>query len=610
MQGRPRVQENRGTHLFWCCKGEECHADCRLKKMSSPGPAGDYMTLTHGPCCPCRNHRRSVKRPRGHTDEITSTRVLDSAEFRPNSPANTIMEAEEEELYEEESSSECDEVILKNLHRPEKKKRKTSQISFDDAIYKAHHMFLPKAWGIFSEEVGEAFSMQHEQKHLLESLLVFVMCSAKNEGRLSSEQQRTWEAHIATMDEKDQKTWKAMNQAVAGLPALESFCRGRPKDAWKLYQKVQVDNMPMKMGLWLFFDCIFRYFGNMEALNYFFWPDSESTQTMATLMFEFEHDLVSSNELCKELCNMIVEAVSLHASISCLFQEGDGRRRTFHTDDDRLRRFNLCSKYLDHLLSAMPYWMEECLLLGRCLETLYEQCKKCLNDDDIEKARIAIEAMMVGLSKITLLGRKAGDEAKFGEQICSYPLKFVMGDVYYILANMLCSDDATAHGAVLKPTCKCNGCRFLRKVRGEYIFMGPSPLILHATLSKEKPSGVRTLPALRKTRKLLESMTKSYWDLYCVQMLPCMWRKFLRELQKLLSDSFQETKKTAYRTLAEICFKGRKKEIQLAKSWLQKCELWKTFKKLNIAKKRKFIEDFRWEAGFTKAKIISFMQRL
>ena len=72
----------------------------------------------------------------------------------------------------------------------------------------------------------------------------------------------------------------------------------------------------------------------------------------------------------------------------------------------------------------------------------------------------------------------------------------------------------------------------VREMRNNYIFMGPSPLILHATVSKEKPSGQRTLQALRLFRKLLCEELGVNVDLYGVQMSPCMWRHWLRDIAK------------------------------------------------------------------------------
>ena len=130
--------------------------------------------------------------------------------------------------------------------------------------------------------------------------------------------------------------------------------------------------------------------------------------------------------------------------------------------------------------------------------------------------------------------------------------------------------------------------------------MGPSPLILHATLSRSKPSGVKTLQALRQVRVLLEAMTGSYWDLYCVQMLPCMWRKFLRSMSKRLAMDSNDLKKTAYRMLAEETFQGQRREINNAKLWLTKFDLYEDFERLPRMKKREFIVEFKWEPGTTK----------
>lgn len=72
-------------------------------------------------------------------------------------------------------------------------------------------------------------------------------------------------------------------------------------------------------------------------------------------------------------------------------------------------------------------------------------------------------------------------------------------------------------------------------------------------------------------------------------------------LQKTLSAELQETKKTAYRVLAETTFRARQKEIQLARLWLQKYNLLQVFEDLPKEKKRKFMDTFVWGPNATGA---------
>ena len=115
-----------------------------------------------------------------------------------------------------------------------------------------------------------------------------------------------------------------------------------------------------------------------------------------------------------------------------------------------------------------------------------------------------LEKFLLSLSHTTLIGRQVPDNRPLGDHLCSDALKFVNGDIYYVLACLCCGNRSKKFLSV-RAACDCEYCQVVREMRNNYIFMGPSPLILHATVSKEKPSGQRTLQALRLFRKLVRT---------------------------------------------------------------------------------------------------------
>ena len=129
----------------------------------------------------------------------------------------------------------------------------------------------------------------------------------------------------------------------------------------------------------------------------------------------------------------------------------------------------------------MPAWLKESMSLGDSLAKVYKAGRVYNVTLDYHMVTKELESFMLHLSSVTLLGRSslpAKDD--FGDKICSYALKFVMGDVYFLLAMLLCAEVEERGAGIVKATCICCACKLVRRLRGDYIFMGPSPLILHA----------------------------------------------------------------------------------------------------------------------------------
>ena len=111
--------------------------------------------------------------------------------------------------------------------------------------------------------------------------------------------------------------------------------------------------------------------------------------------------------------------------------------------------------------------------------------------------------------------------------------------------------------------------------------------------------------SLRKVRMLLEKHLKIHVELYCVQMLPCLWRHFLR----LLTNP--ERMKTAYRIMAERVVCLERKGIRENQLCLQRLNLETEFQALSAAKRFEFLTTWSWseqpKAERVRAKLASMI---
>ena len=102
--------------------------------------------------------------------------------------------------------------------------------------------------------------------------------------------------------------------------------------------------------------------------------------------------------------------------------------------------------------------------------------------------------------------------------------------------------------------CKCRACSRLWYLRTTFMFWGPSPLCLACAMSGDADNCREALDAApaRWTafRTALQKHFKVAPDLYFVQMLPCIWRHFVRMATRRRSTG-QVTWKTVARQSVE-----------------------------------------------------------
>ena len=566
----PKEYELYNKANFWCCKGHEdgcIQGICKLYQRRLDN--GEIVRgLRHADTCPCGGVRGSIKGRKRRADSTSSTLPL--KEITTDSESD-------------DASDDCtfDDVALTALRQQDVVKRSYKQISFDEEKYKIHRHLMPASLQTFVDAIFQAFEASTERLHTFQSFSAFLISLLIAKKALHSDQIREISAWSSTLTNSDQDLWNSMLRAAEALPALDSFLRQRAKDAARIYAKIPNENRPAAMGVWLFFDCIFRYFGTIKAIEYIFWTDDLTSTTLFNLINEYCQNPEKKEDLLYFCSERIIRVLGLHTTIAVLFEQGDGRRRTFRFNDIRLQRYNLCSKYLDHLLSALPDWFDKATELGHELHELTTTCERQTTEYNAIAEKL--ETFMVSLSKITLLGRSEKPSDSLGDRLCSYPLKFIMSDIYYLMAKLMCRSTGEKPFA----ECQCQTCCLMQRLRGSYIFMGPSPLILTATLANRRPDGDKTLTVLRKARSVLEEQCKIYFDLYCMQMLPCMWRHFLRRL-----STDREEQITHYRQLAQKTFLLEKQTIETAREWLIHFGLLAMFENLPREKQISFIYSY------------------
>ena len=405
---------------------------------------------------------------------------------------------EEAENEDDDVSDSDDEVLADLAVVPEEapKPKKKKQVSFEDESYRAWSQFYPEGMPLFLKAMKEAASCTDDQLPTLKSFLVFTMLAAQCDTGLAADVQEKIKQHVSHLPEKQQEAYRQLEdgakQAFANgiLVPLDTFTRSRGKQAGDLYVKLHKDMQPhctqsQIMATWLVFDIMFRYFGNMEVLKLSVLHPDYYPQLKPYLGNEEEQGLA--------IVSVVDVALKPFSCLTPLFAPGDGRRRCFPAGDSRVQRHNLASRYLDHVLSAIPFWTAESVKAGQLMEELCTSIQEQQSDQEVFQK---CEALMLHMATLTLVGRKQKPGMSFGQQVCSYALKFVFADVLHVVAQTVCEDGRVRKGLVAKSRCPCRGCTATTALRLRYTFTGPSPLALFAQLSSSPVDGGAALEAM------------------------------------------------------------------------------------------------------------------
>ena len=500
-----------------------------------------------------------------------------------------------------ESNSDIDTHLLQSLNA-KKKDTEKQLINFDSSNYRQHAEFLPADFQALIKTIADAAEVVDPQKDLLESYMAFFMLYLHCNDQFQEKHLHTYAIFEAGLNLESRQLFQSMKKAASAMTMPDKLDDGRERQAMTIYLKIADKEQRAKsLSVWLLFDFIFRYFGTYEAVAHLFWMDKAAELDLKTQLKKFYENVSSEADLSKYIQLKMREVLTCHTTITGWFQEGDGRRRTFRLIDPRLERYDLCSKYMDHLISAIPMWMEGAMLLG---EQIWNISSKLV--DGPMETKDNFEKFLLSLSRTTLIGRKIADSRPIGDHLCSYALTSIMGDIYYVLERLSCIQQGKKCQGKMA-TCSCPSCQTLRTFRDTYVFMGPSPLVLHKTLSnKKKPNGHTTLEALRKIRDLLCDELGCHVNLQVVQQSSCLWRHWLRGMQK--SEAIHQNNK--YRLMCKNSLQLECTYLADFRQWLSHIDVLDHITQLPITLRCKFYATFKRKATSGKGDVMKALKKM
>lgn len=136
------------------------------------------------------------------------------------------------------------------------------------------------------------------------------------------------------------------------------------------------------------------------------------------------------------------------------------------------------------------------------------------------------------------------------------------------------------------------------------MFWGPSPLVLYCELRQHVSTSLEARRAAPEKWQLFRAALEDRFgitiDLYCVQMLPCIWRHLASTISAF-DNSGVLCWKTASRNSVEKLWQMETCRLEEGKAWLQYLGLWDLF--LQVTSKAKFLATVRWLPTTKKPKI-------
>lgn len=211
-----------------------------------------------------------------------------------------------------------------------------------------------------------------------------------------------------------------------------------------------------------------------------------------------------------------------------------------------------------------------------------------------------MEGVMSALLKLELLGRPGlRPGVPFAETVHCYSLKFMLEDIFLLVAFAVCEKARRAGGmAFACPSlrCPCRCCQRLMSLRLKYMFIGPAPRALFSALKMVSDGSAvivtESLDLLRNLNFELNALFLTSFCLYIPQCLPCTWRRFL-----VLIDMFshipsslisEQEWKTRFRRMADnilaaetTMIKNLRNELR-RRGWEEEFDSWFPSTKQNV----------------------------
>ena len=195
------------------------------------------------------------------------------------------------------------------------------------------------------------------------------------------------------------------------------------------------------------------------------------------------------------------------------------------------------------------------------------QMHRFLTADFLGQISSVLAQLRTLLLSVHLLGRPG---CKTASDMRGYHLKFMLNDLYVFMACATCAN--RQEHPLWRPSaeCKCRACSRLSHLRTTFMFWGPSPLCLACAMSGDADNCREALDAApaRWTafRTALQKHFKVAPDLYFVQMLPCIWRHFVRMATRRRSAGQVTWKTVARQSVESLWQQLQDKFVQLQDS--------------------------------------------
>ena len=152
--------------------------------------------------------------------------------------------------------------------------------------------------------------------------------------------------------------------------------------------------------------------------------------------------------------------------------------------------------------------------------------------------------------------------------------------------------------------CGCPACKALWRLRCSYCLFGPSPRALLCSLRRVKAGAAESdrevVFVWRKLTAFINEMYGAMLCLYFVQMLPCIWRKFLRLHRQCLAHGGGTPNTSAWllpskwRISRDRVYQLETKHLKNALDWLRHCRLLPSFLRLFVPSRRRILEKYSW----------------
>ena len=398
------------------------------------------------------------------------------------------------------------------------------------------------------------------------------------------------------------------------LPYFDAALRTRSVQSIGMFSELHGSALVTgpSLAAWIFFDMVFRYIGEYTIIsdNFLLGPFAQQTRQLVKDGLSPDN-AASFGEKAKMLLASILETRSDVAATNNI---GDGRKqwvRGREVDFVAPKRY----RPIDHLLDAMPGWVAPSAKVGPMLHDLLRLLQG--SELDMEIAERRFELIMLELLRFELLGRPTfPGNLPFHLRILVYAIKFPLSDIFCMMHACLCSkldrdyDLQPVTGFDIR--CGCVQCTRVMHLRQRYIYFGPAPRALHASLVRQKVGRTSVEETTYGTWKRMLSLLNAKFAvclcLYTLQMLGCSWRRFIRLCARgkkaPVSRWIGLCQLSRHRDLQVSLYRAETQLLRIALCWLENFSLLAQFMQLPAHARRALVHRVTWSLSTTREDVI------